>query len=194
VDRLDLADDHVMMGRLPPDVAPDFEALWALHPPTFHEITMMGRRVRTPRWQQAYGRDYRYTGNVNRALPVPELLAPIATWARQALHPELDGLLVNWYEPALGHYIGPHRDRVEALRPGAPIVTISLGGIRTFRFRPWRPRTAPGIDPRRSVDLELRDQTVLVVPLDTNRRWTHEVLRRAGDVGRRVSVTLRAFA
>ena len=38
---------------------------------------MHGRAVKPPRWQQAYGADYRYTGNTNRALPVPDELAPL---------------------------------------------------------------------------------------------------------------------
>jgi hypothetical protein len=60
-------------GVLPAPLVPDateFDELWALHPDTFHEIVMHGRKVRTPRWQQAYGVDYTYTGNVNRALRV----------------------------------------------------------------------------------------------------------------------------
>ena len=40
----------------------DFERLWDLHPTGFHEIIMHGRQVKTPRWQQAYGADYHYTG------------------------------------------------------------------------------------------------------------------------------------
>jgi hypothetical protein len=43
--------------------------IWELHPAEFPEITIHGRLVRIPRWQQAYGRDYRFSGRVNRALP-----------------------------------------------------------------------------------------------------------------------------
>ncbi|MGE0707017.1 MAG: hypothetical protein AB7N76_02500 [Planctomycetota bacterium] len=41
------------------------------------------RPVGTPK--QAYGEDYRYTGRVNRALPVPDLLAPLLAWAQVAV-------------------------------------------------------------------------------------------------------------
>lgn len=60
-------------GRLPSSLrlGPEaFETLWNLHPTDYHQIQMHGRMARTPRWQQAYGRDYRYTGRTNPALPI----------------------------------------------------------------------------------------------------------------------------
>ena len=162
-----------------------FEALWRLHPPEYHEILMHGRVVKTPRWQQAFGMDYRYTGRVNRALPVPPLLGPLHDWARGLVDGRLNSLLVNWYDGALGHYMGRHRDSTGEMIEGAPIVTVSLGGGRVFRLRPYR---ATG---RR--DFPARDGAVFVMPYETNRAWTHEVPRAVRSAGRRVSVTFRAF-
>jgi alkylated DNA repair dioxygenase AlkB len=175
-------------GRLPDDLSEElrarFEELWALHPETFHEITIHGRSVKTPRWQQAYGADYHYTGRVNRALPVPPLLEPLHEWAR-GIDARLNGVLLNWYDPASEHYIGKHRDSTVDLIEGSPIVTISLGGARTFRLRPWR-----GEGKR---DFRAEHGTVFVMPYATNLAWTHEVPHFARDRGRRISVTLRAF-
>ena len=41
-----------------------FEELWTLRPERFHEITQpfTGKSIPLPRWQQAYGRDYCYSG------------------------------------------------------------------------------------------------------------------------------------
>ena len=50
----------------------------------------------------------------------------------------LNGLLLNWYDGRLGHYIGKHRDSRVNMIHGAPIVTISLGEERSFRLAPWR--------------------------------------------------------
>lgn len=132
-------------GRLPDALVPDeagFESLWAMHPEEYHEITMHGRRVKTPRWQQAYGRDYHYTGRTNTALPLTDKLTPFLRWANETIDPRLNGLLLNWYDGSRGHYIGKHRDSVTNMIEGAPIVTISLGDERIFRLRPWR-RGAP---------------------------------------------------
>jgi alkylated DNA repair dioxygenase AlkB len=173
-------------GALPTALRLDtaaFEHLWDLHPAEYHVITMHGRRVATPRWQQAYGADYRYTGSLNRALPVPPSLAPLHAWAREQIDARLNGLLLNWYDAAHGHYIGKHRDSTAGLIEGAPIVTVSFGATRTFRLRPYRR------EGRR--DFVAADGSVLVLPHATNLAWTHEVPR--GRAGRRVSVTLRAF-
>jgi len=65
---------------------------------------------------------YQYTGRVNRALPTPKLLEPLLSWAKQAIDEQLNGILVNWYEGKLGHYIGKHRDSLVGLVKDAPIV------------------------------------------------------------------------
>jgi len=184
-----LDDGHrFFVGQLPEDVCPDaagFEAIWALHPEDYHIIQMHGRPVPTPRWQQAYGADYRYTGRTNEALPVPEVLEPFHTWARWSIDDRLNGLLLNWYDGSLGHYIGPHHDSVKDMVVGAPIVTISLGEERVFRLT----------HPKRKVtsDVIARDGSVFVTPYETNLAWKHAVPRFARYRGRRLSITLRAF-
>jgi alkylated DNA repair dioxygenase AlkB len=188
-ERHDLDGRHPLFaGRLPERLAFDaarFEELWALHPDAYHVIHMPGGPVPTPRWQQAFGRDYRYTGQVNAALPVPPLLEPLRAWAREAIHDRLDALLVNWYDGDLGHYIGPHHDTTKQMVPDAPIVTVSLGEERVFRL------THPETKERR--DFPARDGTVFILPYATNLAWKHQVPRSAKRRGRRISVTLRAF-
>jgi alkylated DNA repair dioxygenase AlkB len=66
-------------------------------------------------------------------------------------------------------------------------VTISLGEERIFRLRRYRVKGGG------SVDLRVRHGTILVMPLDANRAWTHEVPGYARQRGRRISITLRAF-
>jgi hypothetical protein len=51
-----------------------FESLWSMHPADYHVIKMHGKPVKTPRWQQAFGDDYYYTGRVSTALAIPPLL------------------------------------------------------------------------------------------------------------------------
>ena len=172
-------DGHqIWFGRLPDALRfdePTFEQLWALHPPHYHRIRMGGRWVDTPRWQQAYGADYRYTGHVNRALPVPDLLAPLRAHAQTTIDDRLNGLLLNWYQADLGHYIGRHRDKPNDLIAGAPIVTMSFGAPRTFRMRPHK-----GAGKH---DFVLEEGAVVILPFDTNQAWTHEIPLFAKDRG-----------
>lgn len=175
-------------GVLPPHLLIDerqFERLWNEHPAEFHEIMMHGRLVKTPRWQQAYGKDYHYTGNVNKALAVPSLLKPLLAWTQEMFDSRLNGILLNWYDGSLDHYIGAHRDSTTNIHQGSPIVTISLGQERIFRLRPWKGRGMR--------DFPATNGTVFVMPFTTNQMWTHEVPKSKRYQQRRISVTMRAF-
>ena len=189
VTRVSLDADHsVWTGVLPDNLRltpSSFDALWELHPTKFHTIKIHGRDVQTPRWEQAFGVDYAYTGNVNRALPIPDNLLPLLDYARTNFEGRLNGLLINWYDATLGHYIGPHRDAHKELIEDAPIITISFGAERTFRLKRWKGST--------KIDLRWVDGSLVILPYATNSAWTHEVPLFARDHGRRVSVTLRAF-
>lgn len=185
----DLGDGHrFFVGALPPALRPDavgFAALWELHPGDYHVIKMHGREVPTPRWQQAYGADYHYTGRVNRALPPTPAMRPFLEWAQATIDRRLNGILFNWYDGAHAHYIGKHRDSRIGMIDGAPIVTISLGEERTFRIRPWR---GAGVN-----DFAAGDGAVFILPYATNLAYTHEVPHAARHRGRRISITLRGF-
>lgn len=175
-------------GELPEKLLPTnevFEQLWNLHPEEYHEIKIHGREVKTPRWQQAYGADYHYTGRVNRGLPVPPELRPYLDWACQQTAEPHNGMLLNWYDGALGHYIGKHRDSTRHMIRGTSIVTVSLGEERTFRLRGWK---QPG-----QHDFAAPHGTVFVMPYATNLAWTHEVPKSTRYQARRISITMRAF-
>jgi alkylated DNA repair dioxygenase AlkB len=162
--------------------------LWDLHPATVHSIRQpfTGRIIPLPRWQQAYGRDYVYTGRVNLALPILPILEPFLTFARREFDPRLNGLLLNWYDANQHHYIGAHRDSIVGLVEGTPIVTITAGATRTFRLRPRKGRTF--------VDFPASHGTVFVMPWETNLNTRHEVPHRKNATGRRISITARAFS
>ena len=152
---------------------------------TWHKVRMYGKLIDVPRWSQTYGRDYRFSGNIQIALPMPELLAQLLAWTQAHIDPRLNGVLVNWYDGQLGHKIGPHRDNEKELLVDAPIVTISFGESRLFRLRPWKRQA--------KTDIEVADNSVLVLPHETNMAFTHEVPPAKRYTGRRISVTIRAF-
>lgn len=178
-----------LVGRVPDDLLWDqavFDAAWDLHPAIRPDIHLHGRRVQIPRWQQAYGEDYRFSGQVSRALPVPDLLAPLLAWAQRDIHPALNGLLLNWYEGP-GHYIGPHHDSTQNMVAGAPIVTISFGEERKFRLSRGTGET------KQVRDFPAPHGTAFVLPHETNAVWKHAVPKSTRYTGRRISVTVRGF-
>lgn len=188
---------HVVFGhtflstRLPPALdqfaRTRLPELWDLHPATFHSIRQpfTGKIIPLPRWQQAYGRDYAFTGSVNVALPIPAILEPFLAFAQSEADPRLNGLLLNWYDAEQRHYIGAHRDSIAGLVEGTPIVTITVGATRTFRLRPRKGKTF--------VDFPASHGAVFVMPWETNRNTRHEVPHQRSATGRRISITVRAF-
>lgn len=176
-------------GRLPDHLvwsAADFQKIWQLRPGSKHVIRVHGKFIETPRFQQAFGADYRYTGNVNRALPILAELRPILQWSKATVADDLNGLLLNWYDGP-EQYIGEHHDSISGLRPGSPIITISFGETRVFRL-------SRGTGPERTTyDFNASEGTVFVMPFRTNHLWKHSVPKSTRYQGRRISVTFRAF-
>src|SRR5262245_19092941 len=81
-----------LTGRLPDGLIPSgaaFEAVWGLHPEERPEVMMVGRRVQTPCWQKAYGREYRFAGGRAVADEVPALLVPFLDSSRSNVSPLL---------------------------------------------------------------------------------------------------------
>ncbi|GAB5368958.1 hypothetical protein AAMO2058_001364100 [Amorphochlora amoebiformis] len=113
----------------------EFQALWELHPSTFNEITMFGKRVQIPRWQQAYGQSYSFSGATAIANPnIPKVIKIVMDKANKLVGCfPFRMALVNWYSPE--HYLGPHHDDTKQLVPNSPIISISWGQTRSFRIK-----------------------------------------------------------
>ena len=190
IEQLDLPDGcTVKTGCVPKKLIPDeemFESLWELHPSEFSEIFIHGKMVKVPRWDQAYEKDYPFAKQVAQALPAPEIVLPYLQWCQSEIDARINGLFVNWHDGSLNHYHGKHRDSVQGLIHDTPIVTVSLGEQRVFRLR-----TYP--DGRPLQDITLDNGDLVVIPWETNQKWTHEVPKFARYKGRRISVTMRAF-
>lgn len=183
------ADCVIQTGRIPAALIPDdasFESLWGLHPEEFSELKIHGKTVKMPRWDRAYAKDYPFANQVAGAHTTPELLVPFLNWAQSEILPEINGLFVNWHDGKLSHYHGKHRDSTKGLIPDTPIITVSLGEERVFRMRPYKTEG-------NMRDFVLRSGDYVVIPWETNQRWTHEVPKFARYKGRRISVTMRAF-
>lgn len=96
--------------------------------------------------------------------------------------------LVNSYDGP-NDYIGPHQASSKGLVGGSRIVTIAFGETRKFRLTKWERRTRIA-----QHDFDAINDSVFETSWNTNNGWKHEVLKRARYRGRRISVTMRAFA
>jgi len=189
--RIKLDEEHALWASTLPETHvwkdAGFEEAWNLHPERRHVVMMFGKPVEVPRWQQAYGATYRYTGSSNTALSIPKLFVPLLNYAKHEVDARLNGILLNWYEGG-GDYIGPHHDDTRDLIEGTPIMTVSFGESRTFRITCGKGKE------KQTVDQSADNGTIFVMPWDTNQVWKHSVPKSKRYKGRRISVTFRAFS
>ncbi|MCH7812304.1 MAG: alpha-ketoglutarate-dependent dioxygenase AlkB [Chloroflexi bacterium] len=180
----------IYIGRIPEELnlsGETFEWVWESQPEEYSVVMIHGRAVKIPRRQKAYGFDYRFSGMNAEADPVPPYLEPFLYWSRENIDDRFNGLLVNWYDGSLGHYIGPHHDDKRQLVIGSPIATISLGEERIFRMSRGKKET------RQTKDFLADPGSVIVLPWETNLVWKHSVPKFSRYKGRRISITLRGF-
>ena len=99
-----------------PPAESDFLSVWEQHPTTFKCIKMFGKDVALPRYQQAYGISYLFSGISSEAIPPTERILSIQQNLNMLISESsfvFNMCLCNWYEPH--HYIGPHSDDTRQL-------------------------------------------------------------------------------
>lgn len=179
-----------------------FDELWALHPAQYGQVKLYGKTLDTPRWQQAYGQPYRFSGMDHAALPMPAQVQPLLDYANslsQYTSKEHGGgpfnmALLNWYEDG-AHHIGYHRDDESTMRKtpqGETLVfSLSFGAQRPLSLRPYN--NGPG----KALKLEQPNNSALVMGGLCQRTHQHAILKVSGkkaqQMGKRINVTFRQF-
>jgi len=167
----------------------------------------MGRVIDFPRRTRAFGTDYKFTGQTQKAEPIARidpLVLEVSETLRAAdplLAPNSAALL-NFYDAARGKYIGAHSDDERALVKDSPVISLSWcsqGHHRRFRFTARKGITdallpswgaAPGV-------LLLRDGCLVVMGGQCQRTHRHELMKPTKTTGeskgQRINLTLRSF-
>ena len=198
--------------RFWPSSTPVFEETWATHPPNKPTGMMYGKPVTFQRYQQSYGYDYKFTGQVAAALPltaVPAPAAPVLDALRsvQAAAEPQNSALFNFYDGG-SDYMGAHSDKEAQLHRGAPILSLSWCHPRThqrrFRLLPKDGARGTCVPPAwrvgrlKGATVVLGDGDLLVMGGDLQTTHVHEVMRgrsnEPSENGRRINITVRSFA
>ena len=178
-------------GKIPIKLTKEqYKNLWNSHPVERNEIFIFNKYHKVPRWQQAYGQNYKFSGNTAIALPITKILKPYIDWAnmnekKQSRIGGLNGILVNWYQDG-DHYIGWHSDDESQLDQTAPIYTISLGATRTFKIREKKNK-------KNVTNYELENNDFLIMGGDFQKHYQHHLPKRKKCKHSRISITIRKF-
>jgi len=172
---------------LPEEVAltpEDVEVLWSMRPARPHQIKVFGKLLDTPRLQQAYGKDYKFSGTVSRGLPIPTFLKPLMAYLNKRLGVRTNMLLVNWYRDG-EDYISMHSDDEKQVKLNTPVITVSFGVTRDFVLK--------NKTTKERIVIPVENNSVLVMKPGCQQTHTHGVPKRKKIKDYRISVTLREF-
>ncbi len=165
----------------------EFDAFWELHPASRDTIKLYGKVIPIPRFQKLYGATTIMYSNitlvgdpdlpliVGRCIEYAQEHFPIFNW---------NAALVNWY-PDGASYVSAHSDDERDLAVGAPILSFSLGAVRTFRIREKEANTIVR-------DLPTIHASLMVMGGSMQREFKHEITKTAKPMGRRINITVRS--
>lgn len=172
---------------LPKEVAltpEDVEELWSMRPSQPHKIKIVGKMIDTPRLQQSYGRDYKFSGTVSHGLPIPEFLKPLITYLNMKLGIKSNMLLVNWYRDGYD-YISMHSDDEKQVKARTPVITVSIGVTRDFVLK--------NKTTKERIVIPVENNSVLIMKPGCQQTHTHGVPKRKKVKDYRISITFRQF-
>lgn len=165
-----------------------YSSVWNRHPSEFHKIKIAGKETEIPRWQQAYGKSYNYSGAMIEAAEPDELISNLISLMNVLVGSEMFNMcLCNWYKPE--HYIGKHSDDTKQLVINSPIASISWGYTRTFVLTPK--------EKGETLSLDLNNGDLVIMGGTCQQTHKHEIKKisekKQSSADTRINFTFRCF-
>lgn len=163
------------------------------------KIKIFGKSYEIPRKQVAYGEKgtfYNFSGikvdaiDWNQDTPLCNALIKIKLAVSKHFGYDFNFVLINRYADGNDH-IGYHADDEDDLFEMCPIVGVSFGAEREFKFK----NSASGENFRfgKKTSLVLNHGSCLSIQYPTNKFWKHSLPKRVGIKSPRVSLTFRVM-
>lgn len=165
-----------------------FRAMGSL-PFAQQRVRVFGREHATPRltaWFAPPGVSYAYSGIAMTPHPFPPFLEILRQAVEAATALPFNSALANCYRNGQDK-IGWHSDDEPELGDEIHVASLSLGAVRTFRFRAKK-------DHRRAFSQELGHGSLLLMRHPAQRHWEHCLPARANVSGARMNLTFRNVA
>lgn len=143
--------------------------------------TFYGKKIR--RGVCSMGKDYPYSGQVAKAIPWDKQILALMERINETYGTSFNACLLNYY-PDGNSGISKHSDSESELVSPVVVVSVSLGAERIFRLI-----SKTGLE---SVNIPLKDGTVLVMGENCQSLWLHEIPKEKCAFPR-ISLTFRCF-
>lgn len=148
------------------------------------EITMFGKRLKTPRLSAYYGdKPYAYSGIQLLPHPFTPLLNELKSWVEKLANSSFNAVLLNRYRDGKDS-MGWHADDEAVLGKNPVIASVNFGASRRFMLR----HTS---EPQLKTTFNLGHGAILIMAGATQHHWQHQVPKTSQYVGERVNLTFR---
>lgn len=147
-----------------------------------------GKRFKLKRWTKYFGDvPFQYSNTTHAATPReqwPTQIRRLVESISAHFGIQFNSVLLNYYRDGSIN-IGAHSDDETCIKPGSPIVAVSLGATRKMRFRRRAATRAAAID------LNVVSGSMYVMDGGCQQNYTHESPVQTGIKEPRWSLTLR---
>lgn len=134
------------------------------------------------RWTASFGKSYDYSGKTYPYIPMPDYFTDIINSISDILGFTPNNCLINLYHDG-DSSMGYHSDDTSILADGTGVVIISLGSIRTLRFRNIADRT-------NIIDYTLDNGSFFYMTDQIQNDWMHSI-PKSNTTDPRISLTFR---
>ena len=147
-------------------------------------VKVFGKWHKLYRQSAWYGTaNYRYSGQIKTAQPMLPVLLEIQTLLEELTQDTYQGVLLNYYPDGLTG-MGWHADDERDLVPNAAIASVSFGATRRFNLR--------HLDGEK-LSINLEDGSVLIMAVELQQYWKHQVPVQRQIKQPRINLTFRAM-
>lgn len=165
--------------------AEEIKHIWGMKPSEAHKIRVFGKEHFTPRLQQAYGRDYPFSGTISHSAgSIPAIFQNLLVYLNNKYSSKFNMMLINWYRDG-EDYIGMHSDDESQMKVDTPVVTVSVGAERDF-FLVEKTTKKKQI-------FRLENNSVFVMGGTCQKTHKHGLPKRKKVKNYRISLTFREF-
>ncbi|WP_298755747.1 alpha-ketoglutarate-dependent dioxygenase AlkB [uncultured Psychroserpens sp.] len=130
----------------------------------------------------SYGKAYNYSSMEYPFQPFTPNLKDIIESINSVLHFRPNNCLINYYEDG-NSSMGFHSDQIDILEKNTGVVIISIGEIRTLRFRNIKNRET-------IVDFNLVSGSLIYMTNEIQKEWQHSI-PKSNIMNGRMSLTFR---